>query len=154
MTFGADHAVLLGRLEDALRIAPEPTVDLFSKIVAGACTRVPVLGRSGKTSRIAELLACGAWTDAALALVDMELPAWTLRRLVYESGEWFCSLSRQPNLPAAMDDTADGNHELLPLAILLAFVEARRAQSVPRVVSAVPTVQPGAADYVCCENFA
>ena len=28
---------------------------------------------------------------AALALVELELPAWKLRRLIYEDGEWLCS---------------------------------------------------------------
>ena len=67
-----------------------------------------------------------AWTDAALALIEMELPGWKLRRLAYEDGEWICSLSSQPYLPAQIDDTADSNHEVLALALLSAFVEARR----------------------------
>jgi hypothetical protein len=36
--------------------------------------------RAGKAARIDQLIEAGAWIDAALALVDFELPAWRLRR--------------------------------------------------------------------------
>ena len=93
-----------------------------------ACTRLPAV----KATRIDQLIEAGAWGEAALALIELELPAWKLRRLVYEDGQWLCSLSRQPNLPVALDDTADASHEVLPLAILRAFVEARRRTSAMR----------------------
>jgi hypothetical protein len=50
----------------------------------------------------------------------VELPGWKLRRLVYQDGEWLCSLSKQPNMPEDIDETADAVHEVLPLAILTA----------------------------------
>src|SRR5665213_1260292 len=92
----------------------------------------------------------------ALTLIELELPAWKLRRLVYEDGEWFCSLSKQPNLPVALDDTADARHEVLPLAILSAFVEARCTTSAARETSSptVPQVQPTSGIVICCDNFA
>jgi hypothetical protein len=74
--------------------------------------------RTGKAARIAQLFGGGAWSDAALALIELELPAWKPRRLVYEDGEWHCSLSRHPNLPVALDDTANASHDVLPLAII------------------------------------
>ena len=37
----------------------------------------------------------GAWTDAALALIDLELPQWQFRRIAYDEGEWSCALSRE-----------------------------------------------------------
>ena len=93
--------------------------------------------------------------DAALALVALELPVWSLRRLVREDGEWFCSLSREPSLPLALDDTADARHPSLPLTILLALLEARRmAETRPAVVSATPHVQPASDSMICCDNFA
>ena len=102
----------LDRLTEQLRLAPALTADLVSNVVAGACTRIPVLNKAGKaTRRLDQLIEAGAWSDAALALIELELPAWKLRRLVYEDGEWFCSLSKQPNLPVALDDTADACHE-------------------------------------------
>lgn len=53
-----------------------------------------------------------AWLDAALTLVELELPGWGLRRLYRDAGTWFCSLSHQPNVSAELDDTADGSHEV------------------------------------------
>jgi hypothetical protein len=82
-----------------------------------------------------------AWTDAALAVIALELPGWQLRRLEYDGSQWFCALSRGPNLPAMLDDTADANHELMPIAILRAFFQARRMTEIaPRATSPVPQV--------------
>ena len=77
--------------------------------------------------RVNRLIEAGAWTDATLALVELELPQWKLRGIVYEDGEWHCCLSRQPQLPLGLDEVAEASHEILPLAILIAFLQARRA---------------------------
>jgi hypothetical protein len=156
MSFGSDHLVLLDRLDEAIRFAPKPTRELLAKIIAGACTRVPVLAQSGKAAEIGRLVESGAWADAALALVELELPGWGLRRLICEEGAWSCSLSRQPNLPAALDETADASHEIMPLAILRAFLQARRmaAAAAPRPAPSVPGIESAPADFVWCENFA
>jgi hypothetical protein len=90
-----------------------------------------------------------------MALIESEIPSWKLRRLVYENGDWFCSLSRQPNMPADLDDSVDAAHHILPLAILRAFVEARRWSNVAiDSTSGVPRLQPAAGGVVCCDNFA
>ena len=101
------------------------------------------------------MIEAGAWRNAALALIELELPAWKLGSLVYENGEWLCSLSRQPNLPEALDDTADASHEVLPLAILSAFVEARRRTSAMRETNlqTVPQVRRTSGHAICCDNF-
>ena len=141
-------------LADRLRNASSADPEIFAS-VASVCTRLGTLRQSGKAARLDRLLALEAFTDAALTMVAMELPAWTVRRLIHEDGEWVCSLSQQPGLPLALDDTVDTHHPALPLAILSALVEARgktlprasRPESVPRAGSA-----PG---YVhCCDNFA
>ena len=149
------HEDRLDRLMEQLRLAPALTPNLIGAVIADACTRLPVLHRAGKAARINQLIEAGAWSDAALALIELELPAWKLRRLVYEDGEWFCSLSKQPNLPVAFDDTADARHEVLPLAILSAFLEARRTTSAVRETSSptVPQVQPTSGIVICCDNF-
>jgi hypothetical protein len=155
MAFAADYAVLLDRLDDELQTAPEVARAVFAKIIGSACNRIPVLSKSGKTARMERLIESGAWTDAAIALIESEMPGWKLRRLVYENGEWFCSLSRQPNMPADLDDSADAAHQVLPLAILRAFVEARRRSNFATdTASAVPQLQPAAHGIVCCDNFA
>ena len=145
----------LDALEAQLRRAATLTPELMSNVIADACTRLPVMKRSGKAARIDQLIEAGAWSDAALALIELELPAWKPRRLVYEDGEWLCSLSRQPNLPMALDDTADASHEVLPLAILTAFVEARRRASAMREtrLQTVPPVRRTSGYAICCDNF-
>jgi hypothetical protein len=155
MAFAADYAVLLDRLDDELQAAPEAAREVFAKIIGSACSRIPVLSKSGKAARIDRLIESGARIDAAMALIELELPGWKLRRLVYDNGEWFCSLSRQSNMPADLDDSADAVHHILPLAILRAFVEARRRSNFAAdSASAVPQVQPAAHGIVCCDNFA
>jgi len=155
MAFAADYEVLFDRLDEELRLAPQPTADLLANIIASACSRIPILSKSGKAAKIDRLIEAGAWTDAALALIELELPAWQLRRLVCENGEWFCSLSRHPNVPVALDDTADAVHEVMPLAILLAFLQARRLAGVAaRAIAAAPAIVPATDGLICCDNFA
>ena len=143
---------LTGRLGNAA----VPTPDLIHRIITDACTRLPTLKKSGKTTVLDQLIEAGAWCDVALALIEIELPAWSVRRLVREDGEWFCSLTRQPNLPVALDDTADASHVALPLAILGAFLEARRkiAAVSNSATSVVPQVRPVSGNAICCDNFA
>jgi hypothetical protein len=155
MAFAADHAVLLDRLDDELQAAPGAERAVFAKIIGSVCSRIPVLSKSGKAAPIERLIEAGAWTDAAMAVIELETPGWTLRRLVYENGEWLCSLSRHPNMPADLDDSADAAHHILPLAILRAFVEARRrSEFATESTSSVPQFRPAAHGVVCCDNFA
>ena len=105
-------------------------------------------------ARIDQLIEAGAWNDAALALVELELPMEaTSSRL--RGRRMACSLFRQPNLPVALDDTATASHEVLPLAILGALVEAHRRMSVTRGISlqVVPRDRATSGYAVCCDNF-
>jgi hypothetical protein len=149
------HHDPVGRLADQLRLSSTLTPELMANVIAETCIWLPALSRALRADRIDRPVEVGAWTDAALALIELELPAWRLRRLLNEDGEWSCSLSSQPNLPAALDDTADARHAALPLAILSAFVEARRGTSPACGNSSQRRhVQPSLCFAVCCENFA
>jgi hypothetical protein len=129
------------------------TPDLLTHLITTACVRVGGLEKA-KRDALARLIECGAWTEAALALIDVELPGWKLRRLVYEDGAWLCSLSKQVNLPMWLDDTADARHDVLPLAILGALLEAKSRVIAPKAnPSAVPRVQPMSGIPISCENF-
>jgi hypothetical protein len=87
-------------------------------------------------------------------LIALELPLWRIRRLAFENDEWLCSLSHQLNLPMTFDDCAEAVHEVLPLAILSAFVEAcRRRSAMQESVSTVPRIQPWPEHIICCENY-
>jgi hypothetical protein len=151
MLFDPKHENTSQRLIDELARLSAPTAELFSEIVVRTCTRVPALN-SG-LNRLEPLIAAGAWSDAALTLIELELPQWKLRRLVFDEGEWICSLSRWRNLPEGIDDTIDAHHEVLPLAILGAFLEARRDSSMPRQTT-VPRIRAEASAGTCCDNFA
>lgn len=108
-----------------------------------------------KTKRVDfdRLVETGAWMDAALLLVGDTRPAWSLRRIVYDDGMWFCSLSRQPELPAEFDDSADAFHHDLPLAILGALAESRKKLEPRTNVPVTPRVRTQAGFALCCENF-
>jgi hypothetical protein len=154
MLFHPKHEDRLDRLEEQLQHAPAVTAGLMSDVVAQACVRLPRL-KAGTAVRIDRLMQAAAWTEAALALVEIELPQWKLRRLVYEDGNWLCSLSQQPNLPAAYDDVAEARHEVVPLAILSALIEAKRRIAASHEVTTptVPQVRPTGGFAVCCDNF-
>ena len=97
------------------------------------------LAKAAKTARIERLIQSGAWTDAALALIDLELPQWQIRRIAYDEGEWHCALSRQRELPDWLDQSVEARHADLALAILSAFVEVQRI-SAPLSRPSVPAV--------------
>jgi hypothetical protein len=145
-----------GELDDRLRNARAVTVELMSEIIGEACRRFPSVGQTEKSARIERLLRSGAWMDAALALIDLELPQWQIRRIAYDEGEWHCALSRERELPEWLDQSIETCHSDLALAILSAFVDARRI-SAPRNTTSVPAVpQETSSLYepVCCDNFA
>jgi hypothetical protein len=159
MFSGRDAGGRLVELQDRLRRAQAVTPDLMAEIVAGACTRVAMPGCAARAAKIDRLIELEAWTEAALALVELELPQWRLRRLVCEEGYWLCSLSKQWNLPAWLSDSAEACHESLPLAILSALIEARQcAEPLPRPAAhSVPQCGGGSAspvEVMCCDNFA
>lgn len=144
------------RLSERLASVRTATPELLSELIATACTRLPALKRTRAVERIFQLIEAGAWTDAALALIEAELPQWKLRRIEYDSGTWHCSLSRQPELPAWLDQSADAHHEVPALAILDAFVEARRSTAMSHDArpAAAPKLQQEPGEAVCCDNFA
>jgi hypothetical protein len=130
------------------------TPKLMADVMADACLRPQPQDSDGKSS-VLRLIDSGAFADAALRLLELELPQWRLRRLIQEDGEWHCALSKELGLPVELDDMAEARHESLPLAILSAFVEARhttRAVTAGRP-SSVPRILPARDDVVCCDNF-
>ena len=127
----------------------------MSEIVGAACRRFPSIGQAEKTARIERLIGCEAWTDAALALIDLELPLWQVRRIAYDDGEWYCALSRARELPDWLDRSIEARHPDLALAILGAFVEAQ-CITAPSSRPSVPTVSREVNpryEPLCCDNF-
>jgi hypothetical protein len=129
----------LGDLNARLRNAAAADAALIDEVVGAACRRYPSLGQTEKTARLNRLIQSGAWTDAALALIDLELPFWQVRRIAYDNGEWYCALSRERELPDWLDQSIEARHADLALAILCAFIEAQRV-SAPESRTSVPDV--------------
>jgi hypothetical protein len=154
MPFLSEHRDPL-ELSDRLCTAHAVTKELMSDIVGAACRRFPSMGQIEKTARIERLIGSEAWTDAALALIDLELPLWQVRRIAYDEGEWYCALSRERELPDWLDRSIEARHADLAVAILSAFVEAQRIAA-PSSRPSVPAVSRDANplyDPVCCDNF-
>jgi hypothetical protein len=150
MLLAANPECRLGDLEARLARAQTATPGLILAFVAGACTRA-------KTARIGRLIESGAFIESALALVELELPKWKLRRIACDEGVWLCELTKQWNVPDWLSDTAEFRHGSLPLAILGAFMEARRLdEKAGESSSSVPRCPIGRSRdvTVCCDNFA
>ena len=142
-------------LGDRLHNACAVTGEFLAEIIGQTCRRFPSASRNGETARIERLIQSRAWTDAALALIDLELPQWQLRRIAYGEGEWHCALSRARELPDWLDQAIEARHADLALAILSAFVEAERI-SAPADRTSVPAVRSDANrlyEAVCSDNF-
>jgi hypothetical protein len=143
-------------LGNRLRDAGCVTAEFLSDIIRATCRRFPSAVRNFRSTRIERLIESQAWTDAALALIDLELPQWQIRRLVYDDGEWYCALSRQRELPEWLDQSIEARHADLALAILSAFVEARRIGA-PATGPSVPSAPRRADTFyepVYSDNFA
>jgi hypothetical protein len=155
MSFHSHDEQRLRELQEQIRCADTITPELMAEVIAQACPRLRIQHPAAR-ARVTRLIESGAFADATLAVLALELPQWRLRRLIYDGGEWHCSLSKHIGLPAYLDELAEGNHESLPLALLSAFAEARRdsltaAQSRPH---SVPLLRPAEGYAICCDNFA
>jgi hypothetical protein len=146
----------LAALDDRLRDAHGVTAEFLSDFVSETCRRFPSNGGNAKAARIERLIQSQAWTDAALALIDLELPQWQVRRLAYDNGEWYCTLSRGRELPDWLDQPIETRHADLALAILRAFVETQRV-SPPSSRTSVPSAPRRVDTFyepICSDNFA
>lgn len=142
-------------LAERLHNADAMTRPLMLDVVTRACRRVPSLGQNEKTARLTQLIQAQAWTDAALALLELELPMWQVRRIAYDEGEWHCALSRERELPDWLDAAVEAHHADLALALLSAFLEVRALAadvSRPSVPSVRPVLDP-LYEPVACDNF-
>ena len=131
-----DLAELVVRLLEAPAASPA----LVREVVDKVCRRFPSLGQCERSARIELLIRDRAWTDAALALIALELPQWQLRRLAYDAGEWYCALSRERELPDWLDQSIEARHPDLAMALLSVFVEAQQLAAASSRPS-VPSVQ-------------
>lgn len=155
MFFIPDHLDQAQQLLKRIQDASAPDTRLFADVIANACPRALALVEMRKAVRLKQLLESGAWTDAALALAELELPQWKVRRIACDDGEWHCRLSAQPWLPEGFDELVETFHSVLPLAILSAVVQARQQTATsPRAEAPTADVVFSADPIrICCDNF-
>ena len=142
-------ADFLERIQHADGVTPE----LVAKLAAQAGVRLD------GSARLCRLMAAEAWTEVALVLIEMALPAWRPVRLVFDDGEWCCALSRHWQLPDWLDEAVEARHALVPLALLGAAVQALQTSREPTAGDPRTVPQGGlpstdVLDVACCENFA
>jgi hypothetical protein len=142
-------ATLAGRVS----AQDEATPELLSGIVAETAQR---LSAPGEAAKLHQLIEAGALTEAAFALINLELPLWQIRRITYDEGEWHCAMSRQRELPEWLDEAIETTHASLTLAIVSVYIETLRQIEASREPSrtSVPHTRRDQFEPVCSDNFA
>lgn len=135
---------------DLSDLSPEAAA-MFAAI-AGGSKAYPPIGSIPRQARLARVAKAGAWTDAALALIELELPRWHVRRLEQDGDEWYCTLSRYRRTPLEFDDAVDGRGPTLPLAILDALLEGQRRSLSEGNPQPTANSEPTQTEAVWCEN--
>lgn len=148
-----EHGLAL--LQEHIRRAPTITFEIVSSVIARGCLRFHVQNPAAK-ARAARLIESSAFADAALTLLELEMPQWTIRRLVYDEGRWLLTLetgrrslragqhgrSRPPGSVIRNIERACGR---APVQCLI--LECGRP------LNSVPQVQLVHGQSVCCDNF-
>lgn len=142
----------------SIHLIPQATSDIdaasFTAICLAACKRLPAMRRTAEAKRLDHLVEAGAWTDAALALIALELPTWQLRRLTFDEGEWHCALSQERNMPDWLDDAIETHHADMATAILDAFRSAIAGDCTSHLaIVPVSTTQRTDFTPMPCENY-
>jgi len=142
----------LAALVNRLNGAAQPTEAAFIEVLE-ASEPVAHTGQWRVAANLNRLIRCKAWTEAALASIEVLTPRRRLCRLIYDGGEWFCSLSSHRDLPDWLDQMIESHHQDISLSILTAVVEAMHndnANCTPPMHKC-PRLMPKA--LVLCENF-
>src|ERR1700733_9856384 len=155
MFLNSQRSERLGALAGQVSTAAEATPQLFSEVSIATARRLWAPGEAAKATQLHDLIEAGALTQAALSLIDLELPLWKLRRIAYDEGEWHCAMSRQRELPEWLDQAGEATHARLPLATLRAYIERAAQIELSREPSrpSVPQVRAGQFEPLYCENF-
>jgi hypothetical protein len=132
-----------------------PTTAATFADLRGACRRLNAMNQSGAVAHLDGLIGSGAWTDAALALLAIELPRWQLRRLSYDDGEWHCAVSAQREMPDWLDAAVEAHHADLAMAILDAMREVMRRETPSHLAAVVSQpASSNAFEPMLCDNYA
>ncbi len=142
-------ATLAGRVS----AAGEATPEMLSEIVAETARR---LSAPAKAAQLHQLIEAGALTEAAFALINLELPLWAkfaASPTMNASGTAPC---RQRELPEWLDQAIETTHSSLTLAIVSIYIETLRQIEASREPSrpSVPQTRGDQFEPVCCDNYA
>lgn len=145
----------LSTLAGQVRAADDATSEMLVRTAVESCQRLSTPNETANAARLRKLIDAGASTEAAIALIELDLPQWKLRRVTYDEGEWHCAVSRQRELPDWLDQAVEASHESLTLAILSVYVETLRQVEASRVPGrpSVPQIRVEQYDSLCCGNF-
>lgn len=128
--------------------------DRFTAMCLASCKRLPAMRRSAEAQRLDRLVAAGAWMDAALALIAIELPDWQLRRLAFDDGKWHCALSTERNMPDWLDDAVETQDPDMAVAIMDAFRSVMEHRHAPHLVGVSNGSMPRSEfTPMPCENY-
>ncbi|HEY9011663.1 MAG TPA: hypothetical protein VIN06_11650 [Devosia sp.] len=130
---------------------PPAVASMFAAVAEGS-KNYPPIGSASRSARLERVARAGAWTEAALALLELELPNWHVRRLEQDDHEWYCTLSRHPRAPREFDDSVDGRGPSLALAILDALLEAHQRSLSEEDTQPPADGGPTRTEVVWCEN--
>jgi len=144
------------RLRNEISRAPAATRELVSAALDLMVAQRPAPYPAASTQRVRALIDAQAWTDAVLAIADLDRSR-AIRYVVNEDGEWHCRIGSHATVPHWLGDTAECSHAVLALSILGALIEtlAWRAASDLSAVSA-PRSSAGEIDAipaVSCDNY-
>ncbi len=147
---GAALDQIVARLDEAERLSN----GLWAEVLGALAERISFMAGRPSVSRLHTFAADGAWVDAAFALIELELPAWQLRRIVSDDGEWYCALSRATCVPEWLDQAVEASHRDLAVALLKVAIEAMREgdRRVARRPLTVPQIREPR-QFLCCDNF-
>jgi NADH:flavin oxidoreductase / NADH oxidase family len=136
-------------------VAPSAIAAGLMTEVIKPCRRFPSRDQDERAARLWRLIDVEGWADAALVLLELELPLWQVRRIAYEDGEWYCALWRERELPDWLDQCVEARHADLALALLCAFTEAQivSAAATRPSLPSVPRALDQVCEPLCCDNF-
>ncbi|MBY0380541.1 MAG: hypothetical protein K2W78_01275 [Xanthobacteraceae bacterium] len=152
MLYQLEHSERLAALVNRLNSAAQPTEAAFIEVLETS-ERVAHAGQGRAAANLKRLISCEAWTEAALASIEVLTPRWKLCRLIYDGGEWFCSLSSHRDLPDWLDQVIESHHRDIGLSILTAVVEAMRNDDANRTPQTHKRLRVMPEALVLCENF-
>ena len=141
-------------LGERLRGAHAVTSELMSEVIGECMPAVSIHPTGREYGADQRPISSGAWTDAALPLLDFELPQWRVRRTAYDEAEWYCALSRERELPDWLDRSIEASHAdsrwrssaRSSRLNASAYLPQPSVPTVPRAI--IPLYEP-----VCCDNF-